>query len=66
MVTLRDGRSVLIRPVQPSDAPALAEAIQSADADTIRRRYLGGHPQITPGLLNFLTNDALMFVKGVG
>jgi hypothetical protein len=56
MVTLRDGRSVLIRPIQPSDAPALAEAIRSADADTIRLRYLGGHPQVTPGLLNFLTN----------
>jgi RimJ/RimL family protein N-acetyltransferase len=55
VVTLRDGRSVLIRPIQPGDAPALAEAIQSADADTIRRRYLGGHPQVTPGLLNFLT-----------
>ncbi len=56
MVTLRDGRSVHIRPIQPSDAPALAEAIRSADADTIRLRYLGGHPQVTPGLLNFLTN----------
>ena len=56
MATLRDGRSVLIRPIQPSDAPALAEAIRSADADTIRLRYLGGHPQVTPGLLNFLTN----------
>lgn len=56
VVTLRDGRSVLIRPIQPSDAPALAEAIRSADADTIRLRYLGGRPQVTPGLLNFLTN----------
>ena len=55
-VTLRDRRSVLIRPVLPGDAPALAEAIQSADADTIRRRYLGGHPQVTPELLDFLTN----------
>jgi RimJ/RimL family protein N-acetyltransferase len=55
LVTLRDGRSVLIRPIQPSDAPALAEAIASADADTIHRRYLGGHPQVTPGLLYFLT-----------
>ena len=55
LVTLRDGRSVLIRPILPSDAPALAEAIQSADADTIRRRYLGGRPQITPELLDFLT-----------
>jgi RimJ/RimL family protein N-acetyltransferase len=55
LVTLRDGRSVLIRPVLPSDAPALAEAIQSADADTIRRRYLSGHPQVTPALLDYLT-----------
>ena len=55
VVTLRGGRSVLIRPILPGDAPALAEAIQSADADTIRRRYLGGHPQVTPGLLDFLT-----------
>jgi RimJ/RimL family protein N-acetyltransferase len=55
VVTLRDGRSVLIRPILPGDAPALAEAIQSADADTIRRRYLGGHPQVTPELLDFLT-----------
>jgi len=39
----------------PSDAPALAEAIQSADADTIRRRFLGGHPQVTPELLDYLT-----------
>ena len=46
LVTLRDGRSVLIRPIQPGDAPALAEAIESSDADTIRRRFLGGHPQI--------------------
>jgi RimJ/RimL family protein N-acetyltransferase len=55
LVTLRDGRSVLIRPIQPSDAPALAEAIQSADADTIRRRFLGGHPRVTPELLDHLT-----------
>ena len=55
VVTLRDGRSVLIRPIQPGDAPALAEAIQSADADTIRRRFLGGHPQVTPELLEHLT-----------
>ena len=55
LVTLRDGRSVLIRPIQPSDASALAEAIDSADADTIRRRYLGGRPEVTPELLDYLT-----------
>ena len=55
MVTLRDGRSVLIRPILPSDAPALAESIESADADTIHRRFFGSHPQVTPELLDFLT-----------
>ena len=55
LVTLRDGRSVLIRPIQPSDAPALAEAIESADADTIRRRFFGGYPRVTPELLDYLT-----------
>jgi RimJ/RimL family protein N-acetyltransferase len=55
LVTLRDGRSVFIRPILPSDAPGLAEAIESADADTIRRRYLGRHPQVTPELLDYLT-----------
>ena len=55
LVTLRGGRSVLIRPVLPSDAPALAESIESADADTIRRRFLGGHPRVTPALLDYLT-----------
>ncbi len=55
LVTLRDGRSVLIRPILPSDAPGLAEAIQSADADTIHRRFFGGRPQVTPELLDHLT-----------
>ncbi len=32
-----------------------AEAIESADADTIRRRFLGGHPRVTPELLDYLT-----------
>ena len=55
LLTLRDGRSVMIRPILPGDAPALAEAIESADADTIRRRFLGGHLHVTPGLLEYLT-----------
>jgi len=55
LVTLHDGRSVLIRPILPSDAPGLAESIESADADTIRRRFLGGRPRVTPELLEFLT-----------
>ena len=54
-LVLRDGRRVLIRPILPSDAPELADAIKTADADTLRRRFLGGPPRITPQLLAHLT-----------
>jgi RimJ/RimL family protein N-acetyltransferase len=52
---LRDGRTVQIRPIIPSDAWELAEAIRSADADTLRRRFLGSPPPITPALLAHLS-----------
>lgn len=54
-LVLRDGRRVLIRPILPSDAPELADAIKTADPDTLRRRFLGGPPRITPELLAHLT-----------
>jgi len=54
-VTLRDGRRVLIRPILPSDAPELAEAIKTADPGTLCRRFLGGPPRVTPALLAHLT-----------
>jgi RimJ/RimL family protein N-acetyltransferase len=52
---LRDGRTVAIRPLIPSDAPLLAEAIATADPDTLRRRFLGGPPRMTPQRLARLT-----------
>jgi RimJ/RimL family protein N-acetyltransferase len=54
-VKLQDGRNVFIRPILPSDAPELARAIKMADADTLRRRFLGGPPVVTPALLEHLT-----------
>ncbi len=54
-VKLRDGRHVLIRPILPSDAPELGHANKTADADTLRRRFLGGPPRVTPALLSHLT-----------
>jgi RimJ/RimL family protein N-acetyltransferase len=54
-LVLRDGRRVLIRPILPGDAPELADAIKTADAATLRRRFLGGPPRITPALLAHLT-----------
>ena len=53
-VTLRDGRRVLIRPILPSDAPELGEAIKTADPDTLHRRFLGAPPRVTPALLAHL------------
>jgi RimJ/RimL family protein N-acetyltransferase len=50
-VTLRDGRQVFIRPILPGDAAELAEAIKTAEPDTLRRRFLGRPPRITPALL---------------
>ena len=52
---LRDGRRVFIRPILPSDAAELAEAIRTADSDTLRRRFLGGPPPVTGALLAHLT-----------
>jgi GNAT superfamily N-acetyltransferase len=52
---LRDGRRVFIRPILPVDAAELAEAIKTADAETLRRRFLGGPPEVTPRLMAHLT-----------
>jgi GNAT superfamily N-acetyltransferase len=52
---LHDGRRVSVRPILPRDAPELAEAIRTADPDTLRRRFLGGPPPLTPALLEHLT-----------
>lgn len=37
--TLRDGSEVLLRPVQPSDEPALTEMLYSLSSETVRRRF---------------------------
>jgi RimJ/RimL family protein N-acetyltransferase len=52
---LNDGRTVVIRPVIPADGPQLAEAILTADPDTLRRRFLGGAPHVTAELVARLT-----------
>ena len=54
-VRLRDGRLAFVRPIIPSDAAALGTAFQGADADTLRRRFLGAPPSPTPSLLARLT-----------
>lgn len=43
-VVLADGRQVFLRPVVPGDLPELQRAIENADPETLRRRFLGGGP----------------------
>ncbi len=55
LVRLADGREVEVRPIVPSDAPELAEAIRSADAETLHARFLGAPPSPTKATLDRLT-----------
>lgn len=43
-VALLDGREAFIRPVLPGDAAALRKAVDRADPETLRTRFLGGSP----------------------
>ena len=52
---LSDGRTVKIRPILASDAPELAEAIRSADPETLHNRFLGAPPPLTDAVLRGLT-----------
>lgn len=55
VITLRDGRRVDVAPIVPADAPELVAAIHDADPATLRARFLGGPPPLTPQLLDELT-----------
>lgn len=43
-VTLADGRGVVVRELQPDDAPALVGALETSTPDDLYRRYLGCAP----------------------
>ncbi|MCM4084357.1 GNAT family N-acetyltransferase [Paractinoplanes hotanensis] len=51
---LPDGRAVHLRPVLPTDTAQLADAIRTADPDTLHRRFVGSPPPVTPTLLAHL------------
>lgn len=51
---LADGRRVHVRPVVPADLRALPDAIERADPETIRRRFLDGGPPRSPAALRRL------------
>ena len=48
---LADGRRVSVRPILPSDAPELAEAIRAAQFQRRCARVLGGPPRLTEAFL---------------
>ena len=51
---LRDGRTVSIRPILPSDATEIAEAIESADRETLLHRFFTAAPHITNEQIHYL------------
>ena len=55
VVSLSDGRHVVIRPVVPADAAQLEQAFRTADAQTLRSRFLGTPPHVSSKLLAYLT-----------
>ncbi len=52
---LRDGSVVLIRQVQPGDAPLLAEGFARLSAESRRLRFLTGKPSLTPAEQRYFT-----------
>jgi len=55
-LVLSDGREVSVRPVLPSDAAELESAFRAADSATLWMRFLGPPPEMTPELLEWLTD----------
>jgi RimJ/RimL family protein N-acetyltransferase len=47
-VQLRDGTSLEVRPIRPTDADALVALHARLSADTIYRRYFGARPHLSP------------------
>ena len=54
-VVLRDGSVVLIRQVQPGDAPLLAEGFARLSAESRRLRFLMSKSNLTPAELRYFT-----------
>jgi GNAT superfamily N-acetyltransferase len=55
-VVLRDGRTVLIRPVVPTDAPALRHAIDTADSETLYHRFFNSSITLDEHQIHRLTD----------
>lgn len=51
---LADGRCVHVRPILPEDGPPLREAIENANGETLRARFLGINPEVDEQMLHHL------------
>ena len=55
-VVLRDGSRVLIRPVQATDAPLLADGFARLSLRSRQLRFMTGKPQLSPAELRYFTD----------
>ncbi|MCA9688367.1 MAG: GNAT family N-acetyltransferase [Myxococcales bacterium] len=53
--TLRDGRSVLLRPIEPADAPRLREGLARMSPESRYRRFLAPTGALSDAKLRYLT-----------
>ena len=54
-VVLSDGGTVLIRPIRPEDAPALARFHERLSPESVYLRYFSPHPHLSDAELSYLT-----------
>ncbi len=55
VVTLRDGSSVTVRPIRPSDAPALRAGFERLSEESRYRRFLSPMSELSGPMLRYLT-----------
>ncbi len=54
-VTLRDGTTLLVRPIAPGDKDALQRGIEELSDDSRYRRFLAASPRLSDAQLRYLT-----------
>ena len=54
-LALRDGRTMVVRPIEPADAPALIEGFKALTPDEIRMRFQHPVNELTPEAARALT-----------
>jgi GNAT superfamily N-acetyltransferase len=55
LVVLRDGGTVLVRPIRPEDGPALVRFHSDLSAESVYLRYFSPHPRLSDTEITFFT-----------